>query len=453
MQAPLGFEQTPPIAVPLRFLLAAPVFLLLAGMLLAAVGETALASRWSAPTLALVHLLTLGFMLQAMFGALLQFLPVAVGASVPASARLAAVTQPLLALGALALAAAFFTAAGWLATIAGVLLAAGLLAWLPPVVRALWPLPANNPTTPTLKLALAALGITVALGAVLALRRFGGGFADPYIGGLLAALLTDIHAAWGLVGWSGLLLAGVAWVVVPMFQLTPPYPPAFTRRFAGFVVVALLGWSTLRAFGPALSAAAAATAGAAIALAAACFATLTLWLQARSKRSQPDTTFLFWRTGMLSLLFAGALYALHGAAGLGGAKSGLLLGALTLCGFLVSVINGMLYKIVPFLCWLHAQDAATRAATHTANRGAASSGNRRRAPHMGSFIGEAAMRGQFYLHLVGLLLLFGAVHDPAALARVAGIALAASAAWLLRNLLVAVQRYRKFVAALPSATD
>ena len=69
------------------------------------------------------------------------------------------------------------------------------------------------------------------------------------------------------------------------------------------------------------------------------------------------------------------------------------------------------------------------------------------------FIGEAAMRGEFYLHLVALLLLFGAVHDPAGLARVAGIALAASAAWLLFNLLVAVRRYRKFVAALPPATD
>ena len=34
---------------------------------------------------------------------------------------------------------------------------------------------------------------------------------------------------------------------------------------------------------------------------------------------------------------------------------GMLLGVLMIVGFAMSVINGMLYKIVPFLVWFHLQ--------------------------------------------------------------------------------------------------
>ena len=74
MDASLSFEQAPPISVPFRFFLTAPLFGVAAGLLLIWFGADALASRWNAPTLALTHLLTVGFMLEAMCGALLQIL-------------------------------------------------------------------------------------------------------------------------------------------------------------------------------------------------------------------------------------------------------------------------------------------------------------------------------------------------------------------------------------------
>ena len=75
----LSFENAPPFAAPLRFFLTAPLFSLAAGLLLMAAGPDLLASRWTPGLLAATHLITVGFMLQVMLGALIQILPVVAG--------------------------------------------------------------------------------------------------------------------------------------------------------------------------------------------------------------------------------------------------------------------------------------------------------------------------------------------------------------------------------------
>jgi hypothetical protein len=71
----VSLERGPPLTAPLKFLYTAPWFLCLAGMALMSAGPEALVTRWSPHLLAATHLLTLGFMMQAMLGALLQLLP------------------------------------------------------------------------------------------------------------------------------------------------------------------------------------------------------------------------------------------------------------------------------------------------------------------------------------------------------------------------------------------
>ena len=66
MQPALSFEQAPPISVPYRFFLTAPVFGAVAGLVLAWFGPVALQSRWSPGALAMTHLIVVDFMLQAM---------------------------------------------------------------------------------------------------------------------------------------------------------------------------------------------------------------------------------------------------------------------------------------------------------------------------------------------------------------------------------------------------
>src|SRR3546814_20727384 len=72
-------------------------------------------------------------------------------------------------------------------------------------------------TVSAISLAITALLITVLLGTTLA-GSFAWSYALPFM------LLTNLHVVWGLSGWVGLLIIGVAFQVVPMFQVTAVYP-------------------------------------------------------------------------------------------------------------------------------------------------------------------------------------------------------------------------------------
>src|SRR5262249_36134856 len=97
MHPALQFEQAPPIASTFRFFLTAPWFGVAAGLLLAWHGPAAFASRWGPQAMALTHLLTVGFMLQAMAGALLQVVPVVAGGNVRWPRGIAASVHALVA--------------------------------------------------------------------------------------------------------------------------------------------------------------------------------------------------------------------------------------------------------------------------------------------------------------------------------------------------------------------
>jgi len=107
----------------------------------------------------------------------------------------------------------------------------------------------------------------------------------------------------------------------------------------------------------------------------------------------------------------------------------LLLGVLFIGGFAISVVNGMLYKIVPFLAWFHLQ-AQLQAKAGTI-------------PNMKQMIDERWMRMQFYLHLAACLLLVAAVFSTTAFAMAAGVFLALSALLLWINLFAVARRYAR----------
>ena len=101
---------------------------------------------------------------------------------------------------------------------------------------------------------------------------------------------------------------------------------------------------------------------------------------------------------------------------------------LAFAGVFGSAITGMMYKITPFLNWLHLQ-----------RLGAPMSA----VPNMKKMLSAEAMTGQLRLHVLALLLLLAAVWMPG-LARLAGVVFAGSSAWLAWNLIGAARRYRTF---------
>ena len=423
MQRVLSFEQTPPLTVPLRFFLTAPVFAIAAAALLLWQGPAALVSRWSPATLALTHLLTLGFLALSMIGSLLQILPVVAGIEVPKPALAARAIHLLLTAGTLALSAAFLWHEALLFQVALASLALGF-GWL---LIACWlglrHARETSATLQAIRLALIALSITVVLGITLA-------SAITWSLDLPFMTLTDLHAGWGLAGWVGLLVVGVAYQVVPMFQVTPIYPQSVTRRLANVLFLLLGAWTLCVAILPGADAWQTTLSSLLLASAYAVFAVVTLRLLWQRKRPKPEPATLFWYGALVSLLAAAALRL---AAGFlpGLANAGfypLLIGALFIGGFACSVVNGMLYKIVPFLTWYHLQSRLRPGM---------------KAPNVRQVIGEATMRGQFFAHVAALILLSAASIWPTLLTRIAAAFFLLSSAWLLINLIHAARVYRR----------
>lgn len=415
MQRTLALELSPPLSAVQRYFLSTPLFVLLAGALLLWQGDAALASRWSPAALAMTHLFTLGALGMSMAGALIQMLPVVAGCVIPGERTMTIAVHAMLGAGGLALAAAFMLSQPLLFRVALALLAPALLWLIGALAVALWqPRAAGaEAMTGSVRLALAALLVTVVLGAAL-----GAAFAWPQREALLPLLAaTDLHALWGVFGWGGLLLAGVSLQVVPMFQVTPLYAAPYAGRFGALVFLLLV----LASVGATLDGPVALLAVAGLLACYAAFAVATLRLLARRTRPEPDAMTLFWRLAMGSLLALPLLWALP--ADIAGDGRVLALGVLAIVGFLFSTVNGMLYKIVPFLVWHQRQLSSPG----------------QRGPSVKHIIPDRTAQRQFWLQLAALAMLLAACWWPQALARIAGAMLCLSAGTLAWNLARAVR--------------
>lgn len=412
----LAYEDTPPLSAPLRFFLTAPLFGIVAGAVLA-FGDGVLTSRWTPGALALVHLIAAGFMLQVMLGALQQILPVVAGARFPAPLGVASTTHALTSLGAAGLTTGLGLGLPGAIVGGGLLLVAGIVVFLGAGLLALVGAPAVVGTTRAprdLRLALIGLAVTGTLGLALALA-LGRGLALP----VALPTLVDLHAAWGWLGWGGILLAATSWVVVPMFQITPGYPPRFSAMWAPAVLAGLILWSLARFADAGI---ASITLGIVLLTLVVSFAALTLHLQSRTRRSTPDAPFRSFRSAMVALILG--LAALAANAAHDADHWSVLAGVLILHGGFGGAISAMLYKIVPFLAWLNLTQSGVKA------------------PNMKKLLPDPPVRQQLRLHLVVLVVLVTGVFEPL-VARLAGVLMAAEFAWLLLNLVRVIRAWQR----------
>ncbi|HEX9171422.1 MAG TPA: hypothetical protein VF861_02060 [Telluria sp.] len=420
MQRALAYALSPAPGASLRFLLSAPWFALLAALLLLWAGDQAFVSRWSAATLGATHLLTLGYLSMAMAGAMLQLIPVATGVALAPARWANAAAWCGLGLGALLLAAALTLNATALFVPAALLLAASFLLVMLPIARALArPVAAAAlPMVRGMRLALGGLLVTVGLGAGLTLHLAGKA-------SLPVLTLTDLHAAWGLLGWVAMLVVCVAFQVIPMFESSRIYPAPVTRGAVWLLAALLAAWSAVWILRPAY----AGMAGIPLAAALAAFAVLTAWLLTKRKRKETEATTLYWRLALASLAASALLYLMPASAAMT-----LATGITFVAGFAMGAVNGMLYRIVPFLLWYHMQqDPHASKASVLPIR---------------TILPNAQARRQFWWHLAALLALLGAVARPAWLARPAAALLAIASLQLALHLGGAALRCRHAQAQL-----
>ncbi|MDR7099028.1 hypothetical protein J2X04_001375 [Lysobacter niabensis] len=409
--AKLALEQAPPTALPRRFLLTTPVWGVVAGALLLFDADIALLSRWAPATLALVHAFTLGVLGNAMFGSLLQFLPAAAGVRVRGGPAAGYGLHALLNLGVLALCAGFRLPQPHCLALAAACLAtafAGLAAMTLPGLLAAT---AQRLLRAGVGIAVLAGVATATLGVAMLLGLAGVG------GGLPLWPWIDLHAATGLLGWCGVLVASVAQVVMPMFQGAAPSHSARQGVWLGAVVVVVLAgtFCALRGNPQVLRWGSGACAVA--------FAAPALWRQRRAKHTRNAWLVRAWRAGLLALLAAALVAVFDGP--------GLLVGTLVIALGLPLLLVGMQLEIVAFLGWIELHRRAGRGV---------------RLPSVQQLLPDADKARVLVLQLgAGALLLVAVAWPHPALARLAGALLVGAYAALFLALRGVGRRGHRFL--------
>lgn len=408
-----------PASIPFRFFGAAVVFHLLAWLVLLAGAADAphFAGGLGLP-LAALHLMTLGVLVMTAIGASLQLLPVATRQPVGSPRAMAALWWcyvPGVALLTLAMA----SAQPWLLAAGAAVVVLALAGYALLLARNL----------------LAAKGMPVvvvhggaALVCLLVLLVSGLSLAAAYHGHAIfeRSSALGLHVAFAGYGFMGLLVLGFSYILVPMFALSdsPAQGPALASAVAAIGALVLAALASFGTWPAALWPAAIGLGLAALVLHVA----LMVHAQRtglRRKLGRPLVLVRIGWAGLAASLLAALALALHAPF----ARLASLFGVL-LIGALLSVLLGMLSRVVPFLASMHA------------------AGGKRGPPLPSSLTAERPLALHFGCHLAALLLLLAAVvADNTGLARAAGAVGTAGALAFARFFMLACQRMRAAPAA------
>ncbi len=378
----LSFNALPPIDLPFRFFLTAPLFVILCALLILFSGETLWISRWHPYMLALTHGFTLGFLSMVMMGALLQLLPVIGGIGITKPRKITYFCHTSLVLGTLCLMANFI----WPNTVLGfsslILLVCSLGTYFIAFTLVLLKKLSQGDSIIGFRLAMTALLIVLLMGVILLSQRF-----ELLEFSHTGKELTNNHALFGLAGWGSILIISVSFQVIPMFHVAPSFPKIISHYLPSFLFFLLV----LSIFKPTVVAPF-------IVLTHGVFALSLLFVISKRKRKIPDSTIRFWQLAAFTLVGLNIFYFIpdkylpsHVAQ-----QKTLLIACCYLYFYLMAVIQGMLLKILPFLSYTHLQQkclmnfAAMQAI-----------------PHMHEFLNKKHAQWLFYLHIAtgGILLL------------------------------------------------
>jgi len=406
----LSLDQSPPFFSSGRFFLTAPLFIVLAGLIL--IFKDISLVRSNPEVVTLVHLFTLGVFTMVMFGAIQQMLPVLAGAQLPKANFVSKVSHVFLLLGTLLFAFGFmvemtplvmYAAAGFL-LLAFVMVLGGS-------AYAILTVEKTSPTVRAMSLALIAGLITSVLGFWM-MQNYVGEYDSAH------GSIMFVHMVVGIFGFAGILIIGVAFKIIPMFYVAPGFKNFCKGWVANMIVVGIAMWAMFTLVWPSLQ-------WIAILVLTTFFTAFSTTIILKlNKRRRPisDITVWYWRIaggslfiGMFVIMVNGWIEAdldVYVAAFIGG-------------GFLLSILTGMLYKIVPFLVWFH-----LNAKGHF------------EIPTMREMLNKKMANTQFIFHILSLVLLMLGVNEPLAL-KASGLFFVLSGLLIFLNLMKAVKVYNK----------
>lgn len=367
--------------------------------------------------LGLVHLCVLGFLLPIAFGALHQLVPVVFEVPVR-SERLAWAAFALYVASVVPFVTEMWRLrTGPVLALAATLAAASVWLYLANLSLTLLTSRVRSLTGAYVVASFAYLALAVAVGAMLAWNLY-----RPYLPyDHLFVLRAHAHAA--AFGFFGLLVMGVGYRLMEMFLLSHGADErsgwvalvavnvAVVALFVGFWFVEVR-WLVRVGI-----------AAAAIGIAAFLVQVRAIWRRRMRKMAFRETA---WRHTLTSFgylavaLLVGVALAVLPSDSTSWNRLVLAYGLLALPGFLGAVVVGQLYKILPFLVWLHRFSKLV---------------GLKKVPAASEMLGERPKRVQFALMHAGMLgLVAGVLVDSAALRLFGAVCFAGSTAMVAANL-------------------
>jgi hypothetical protein len=338
----LSLDQAPPISVVMRFFFTVPVF----GIVLALMvffNPHAVLTPSHPLSLAAIHGMFLGVISMGMFGALFQMQSVLGGRPIPSPLGNAFLIHLFFVIGIVSLAGGFVFGLSPLFVVASLFLGSSILY----TANLILPLLFGGTTNDTLRgmrLALISLSLTAVLGIVMASEYANLSFTPSH------DAIRSVHYSLGLIGWMAALIIAVAFQVVEMFYVTVPYSSWCKQNAFRMIAVSLIlktvwlfsalpfVWMFDLVIGGLLVG----------------FIVTTAKRLAKRKRRVSDVSIWFWNGAILLLSLSVASYGLF----LGWEYDPLQSVSLVAFAFFaLSIILGMMGKIVPFLVWFHLNSA------------------------------------------------------------------------------------------------
>jgi len=408
--AGLSLDQAPPFEATSRFFLSVPLFIIFAGVLL--IFKEMVLIRTDSSVIALVHLFTLGVFSMVMFGAIGQMLPVLAGVSIPKALLIARWSHLLLLVGTSIFIYGFLTqVTPFLALIASICLGLSFVLVLGSALYSLKHTQKFSSTVKAITVAIIAGLITSFLGIWL-LNDYASAYSEVH------ESIMSLHMVWGIFGFAGILIIGVAFKIIPMFYVAPGFKKFCKKWVVPLIVLGIVVWTFLSMFSAKL-------AWIGLLIIATFFLAFSVTvIKKLNQRRRPisDVTVCYWRFAGGNLFVGMIVSSVNAFISL---NLDIYIAVFIGGGFILSILTGMLYKIVPFLVWFH-----LNAKGHF------------EIPTMREMINAKLAKVQFGFHLLSLILLIEASYYSSTL-RFAGFAFVLSGGLLMFNLLKAVKIYLK----------
>lgn len=335
----LSLDQAPPISAPLRFYLTAPLFAMLAGVLMLLSDVSLLQSRYSLDSIVITHAITIGFMSFIMLGSLTQMLPVLAGVKMYRVDLVTKISHLVLVLGTLLMIVGLKFEMALLNALAIVLLASGFLAMIVVILMAIKKVKNFTPTVRGMRMSLVFALFSILMGLFLLYS-----YVDPDAA-LYRNIIANTHSVWAIFGFGGVLIVGVTFQVLPMFYVAPKFNDFYQKRVVLLISTSLVLWMVATLFLESY----AVVAKLFIVLFFASFAIMFLQKIKNRKRKVSDITLLYYKTSSIFLAIGSLFWIVDELY----FSQNIVVTSILIGGFILSIMIGMLYKIVPFLVWFH----------------------------------------------------------------------------------------------------